>query len=94
MSTSIELRSRPLSNLSFDGVEKLLEEQGLFDRSRNETGKGIRHQYEVADLFGGRFLIVRATGLSWQREGSPERRRRSLPLLLPVLPLFDVPLLS
>lgn len=70
MSTTIKLRSQPLSNLSFEGVKSILEQKGLFDRSQNELGKGVRHQYEAVESSGRTFIIDQATGLMWQRDGS------------------------
>ena len=68
----ITLRSHSLSNLSFEDVERMLKQRGLYDRSLNETGKGFPHQYEVAELYDEMFIIDHTTGLMWQRDGSSD----------------------
>ena len=54
----ITLRSQSLSNLSSDDVERMFKQLGLYDRSLNETGKGIRHQYEAAELHDKGCLLL------------------------------------
>ena len=40
----VQLRSKPIENLSDDDVRKMLKERDFFDSSRNKQGKGLNHQ--------------------------------------------------
>ena len=65
----INLRSQPVSNLSFEQVERMLKRRDLYDRSLNDSGKGVRHQYEVLEAG---LIVDHKTGLMWQRDGSSD----------------------
>ena len=50
----------------------MLAERGFFDAHRNPRGSGVAHRYRLLD--GGQVVADDATGLQWQRGGSPGRR--------------------
>jgi len=66
----IQLRARPLENLSVDDVKKMLKEKNLFAIDWNQGGKGLRHEYEAIESHGDKLVIDHATGLTWQKGGS------------------------
>lgn len=63
-----ELRQEPAQGLSAAEAGRRLRETGLFEAHRNPAGRGVAHEYELQA--GGLVVLDRATGLSWQREGS------------------------
>jgi hypothetical protein len=65
----IHLRAEPADLLSFD-VQKMLQNFDFYDRRRNWTGKGIKHQYEILEQKSTKVIIDRITELMWQRGGS------------------------
>jgi hypothetical protein len=67
----ILLRSQPLDQLSIDEVQKMLREKDFFDRSWNNSGRGLRHEYEAIERQGEKSVIDHTTGLTWQQSGSP-----------------------
>jgi hypothetical protein len=70
--TIIRLRPTPNSNLSGEAVQQMLREKNFFDSGWNESGKGIRHEYEGTERHGVKLVIDHATGLTWQKGGSEE----------------------
>jgi hypothetical protein len=67
------LRSQPLSNLSEDRVEIMLQDKNLFDSHWNPRGKGITHEYESIVKYRIKFILDSTTGLMWQHSGSLNR---------------------
>jgi hypothetical protein len=67
--TIIQLRSTPISDLSFDAVQEMLREKDFYDRDWNNSGKGIHHDYESVELSGTALVFDHATGLMWQKGG-------------------------
>lgn len=69
-------RSRPRFDLSEAEVKEMLEKFSFFCTDEfgfdwaNPAGRGIVHHFEV--LPPGMIVVDRATGLMWQRAGSPE----------------------
>lgn len=59
--------------LSDDAVKQMLKEKNFFDSEWNKNGQGIPHQYEVIERKGAKLVIDRATNLTWQQAGSPDR---------------------
>jgi len=66
----IQLRSTPLNPLSEADVKQMLREKDFYDRNKNDSGKGIRHEYESVERHGAKFVIDHTTGLIWQKGGS------------------------
>lgn len=66
----VHLRQNPLTRLSTTAVERMLEMRDFFDSAWRKDGKGIRHDYEEVELFGGELVIDHATDLTWQKNGS------------------------
>jgi hypothetical protein len=66
----IRLRAEPIDALSVRAVERMLRRRDFYDRRRNWSGKGLRHDYEQVEREGETLVIDRATGLMWQRSGS------------------------
>jgi hypothetical protein len=62
---------KEIDNLSTEEVKKMLKERDLFDTFYNKQGKGLNHQYEVAEKEGEKLVIDHTTGLTWQQSGSP-----------------------
>lgn len=69
---ALELRRTPDDRLSPAQVEARLAELGLFDRRRNPEGRGAGAG-EGRFLVDGEVVLDAATGLAWQRRGSPLR---------------------
>lgn len=57
------------ATLSSNQVDVMLVKQGLYDKTRNASGKGVVHQYEP-QIAGDEVVIVdHATGLMWLKGG-------------------------
>ncbi|MGH7595548.1 MAG: TIR domain-containing protein [bacterium] len=69
-SVIIQLRATPINPLSEDAVKEMLREKNFYDKHKNSSGKGIRHEYEILERHGVVLVIDRATGLMWQKGGS------------------------
>jgi hypothetical protein len=63
-------RAKPLDDLSVEDVQQMLKEKDFYDSRWNETGKGLRHEYEAIERQGQKLVIDHATGLMWQQSGS------------------------
>lgn len=59
------------NDLSEEEVRQMLVKNGLFDSSWNKNGKGIAHNYQFKEFDKDSVVIDHATGLMWQRGGSP-----------------------
>jgi TIR domain-containing protein/uncharacterized protein DUF1566 len=59
--------------LSEDAAKSMVRERNLYSVDWNKNGSGIEHNYTVVDEGGERLILDRATGLIWERGGSPER---------------------
>ncbi|MDZ7302679.1 MAG: TIR domain-containing protein [candidate division KSB1 bacterium] len=68
--TIIQLRHTRVDPLSVEAVQRMLRQKDFFNKYWNESGKGIRHQYERAERRGAKLVIDHATGLTWQQGGS------------------------
>ncbi|MDZ7309912.1 MAG: TIR domain-containing protein [candidate division KSB1 bacterium] len=66
----IQLRHTPIRSLPVEAVQQMLREKDFFDKYMNESGKGIKHQYERTERHGAELVIDHATGLTWQQGGS------------------------
>jgi hypothetical protein len=58
--------------LTEDAVKQMLKEKKFFHSLWNESGQGIRHQYEVVEREGEKLVIDHITNLTWQQSGSPD----------------------
>jgi len=67
------LRSKPIDNLSWADVTKMLQEKDFYHIGRNEKGKGMCHFYEMIEKNEKALVIDYATGLIWQQSGSKRR---------------------
>lgn len=67
LSKRSSLRSQRLENFSDEALKQMLREKDFYDRAYNPSGKGVRHQYEVADDVGTKIVIDYATNLIWQQ---------------------------
>jgi len=61
-----------LGGLSDKDVKQILQQRGLFDKEKNPTGTGIKHQHELSEKAGKQVVIDHGTGLTWQQAGSSE----------------------
>jgi len=68
----ITLRSEPIEFLE-ETVVRMLRQRGFFDKLRNPTGTGIKHQYEPSKKADKQVVIDHVTGLTWQQAGSSEK---------------------
>ena len=67
----ITLRSEPMIKLfSKEKVVRMLKQRGFFDKQKNPTATGIKHQYEPSKKAGKQVVIDHSTGLTWQQAGS------------------------
>ncbi len=64
---------KPPEFLSEEAVQKMLQENNLFDIRINPSGKGISHQYREVERNSVKLVIDDATGLTWQKGGSERR---------------------
>ncbi|MBV6505842.1 MAG: hypothetical protein ILNGONEN_01407 [Syntrophorhabdaceae bacterium] len=72
---TMQLRSRPVYNLSDDDLKKMLTEKDFFHWFWNRTGKGIRHNYNATERTRVKLVIDSITGLTWQQSGSDDKMR-------------------
>jgi len=63
---------QPSPYLTSAEVEKMLKDRGLFDRFRNPTGTGMKHQYKTLTQNGEDLVVDDATGRMWQQGGSDD----------------------
>ncbi len=54
-----------------DDAKAMLVARGFFDSWRNEKGIGLANRYESQKIAGEPVVLDRATGLMWQKGGSP-----------------------
>jgi len=69
--TTIDLRKTP-GTLTEEDVSAMLAKNGFFDRFWNNSGKGIKHAYELQA--SGKVVYDGATNLYWQQAGSDAMR--------------------
>lgn len=69
--TAVVLRKTP-ATLSKEQVKAMLVEKGFYDRNLNSDGKGITHNYVKQTIHSDKVVLDKATGLMWQRSGSPD----------------------
>ncbi len=62
-------RSEP-KTLSEDEVQKMLEDNDFFDKSKNQKGRGFENQFEEKKLKGTKVIFDQASSLMWQQGGS------------------------
>jgi hypothetical protein len=67
----ITLRRTP-ATLSSDLVKVLLVKHGFYDKNWNPSGQGVSNTFEPQIQGNTVVLLDRATGLTWQRGGSPD----------------------
>ena len=66
----LQLRSKPLIELSEDEAKRMIRAYDFFDSYENENGAGITHEYEMSERNGEKILLDHTTGLMWQQPGS------------------------
>ncbi len=66
------LRSQAVEHLSIDAVKAMLREKDFFDVGWHQAGRGLKHQYKVAELNAVNVVLDQTTGLMWQQGGSAE----------------------
>jgi hypothetical protein len=62
-------RSQP-ATLSVDQVKTMLKNYNFFDSSRNESGQGFSHNFEMKSIKDEKAVLDRASNLMWQQGGS------------------------
>ncbi len=68
----MSLRSIPEKNLNEKEVMDMLKRKGFYDSFWNDTGKGIKNQYNLEMIAGEKVVTDGATDLMWQQSGSIE----------------------
>lgn len=64
----INLRSRPMKNLTDDAVKIMIKDKGFYDSSYNKSGTDFPNKYELQK--DGRVVYDHVCGLMWQQSGS------------------------
>jgi hypothetical protein len=67
---AIELRSTP-SEISVSEAKAMVAARGFPHARWNAAGKGVTHDYAGEVVAGAIVVADRATGLTWQKDGSP-----------------------
>jgi len=65
------LRSTPRNDFSEADEQKMLEKWGFFEIYDNKAGSGLANDYEPRTIAGDEIIVDKATGLMWQKSGSP-----------------------
>ena len=56
--------------LSSADVNEMLKKHDYYDRDRNPTGRGVKHEYVEKVIKGNKVIVDNTTSLMWQKEGS------------------------
>ncbi len=59
-------------SLSEKAASEMIRRRDFYDREKNPSGKGVEHTYELIDALGGVIVFDKASGLTWQKSGSPK----------------------
>ncbi|MBC6950141.1 DUF1566 domain-containing protein [candidate division KSB1 bacterium] len=63
------LRATP-ATLNGDQVKNMLGAKGFYDKNMNESGAGIKNDFELKVITGDSLVLDHETGLIWQQSGS------------------------
>jgi len=66
------LRTTSRNELSADEVKRMLAAKGFYDSDWNKSVSGFSNDYERRTIAGDEVVVDNATGLMWQRSGSPD----------------------